>query len=85
MLTKETLKKSLLSIVDGLDKNNSDYTEDEINDILDSINRVTNNERKLSKYQACQYLNISRATFDNHVKAGDIPDGIKEPGFKEKF
>lgn len=52
-------------MVDAIDNGNTDYTEDELEEILDTINRVTNTKNKLSKYQACSYLNISRATFDN--------------------
>lgn len=37
----------------------------------------------MSKYEACQYLNISRATFDNYVREGKLPKGTKEAGFKE--
>lgn len=40
---------------------------------------------KLSKYQVCKYLKISRATFDNYVKAKKIPKGRKQIGFKELF
>ena len=32
-----------------------------------------------------KYLNISRATFDNYVRAGKIPKGRKQQGFKELF
>ena len=39
----------------------------------------------MSKYQACMYLHISRATFDNYVREGSIPRGKKEAGFKELF
>lgn len=35
----------------------------------------------LSKAQACSYLNMSRATFDNLVKEGKLPKGIKIKGF----
>ncbi len=38
---------------------------------------------RMSKYQSCQYLNISRATFDNYVREGSLPRGEKESGFKE--
>nr|DAM09941.1 MAG TPA: excisionase [Caudoviricetes sp.] len=31
----------------------------------------------MSKIQACDYLGISRATFDNYVKNGWIPKGYK--------
>ena len=65
MLAKETLKKSLINFIELLDTGNSDYSESELNEILETINKITNNNKKLSKYQACEYLNVSRATFDN--------------------
>lgn len=37
----------------------------------------------MSKIQACDYLGVSRATFDNYVKNGWIPKGYKQDGFKE--
>lgn len=85
MLAKETLKKSLINFIELLDTGNSDYSESELNEILETINKITNNKKKLSKYQACEYLNVSRATFDNWVRSGKLPEGKKEAGFKEKF
>ena len=38
---------------------------------------------RMSKIQACDYLGVSRATFDNYVRDGFIPKGIKQEGFKE--
>ena len=37
----------------------------------------------MSKYQAFNYLHISRATFDNLVREGKIPQGKKQQGFNE--
>lgn len=37
----------------------------------------------MSKVMACDYLGVCRATFDNYVRDGFIPKGIKEDGFKE--
>lgn len=37
----------------------------------------------MSKIQACDYLGVSRATFDNYVKNGWIPKGYKQDRFKE--
>lgn len=37
----------------------------------------------MSKYAACRYLNVSRATFDNYVRADKLPKGNHEIGFKE--
>lgn len=33
--------------------------------------------QRMSKIQACDYLGVSRATFDNYVKNGWIPKGYK--------
>ncbi len=82
----DILKNELQRIIDNIDAGNSNYpNEEELEEILDLINKSTNTQNKLSKYQACKYLNISRATFDNWVKDGKIPPGKKEQGFKELF
>lgn len=81
----ELLKKALYKIIENIDSGNSKFTDEELDHMLDTINKVTNTENKLSKYQACQYLGISRATFDNRVREGLIPEGRSQAGFKEKF
>lgn len=65
MLEKETLKKAILNVADTIDTGNSDYSQDEMDQILDSINRITNTQNKLSKYQAAAYIHKSTSTFDN--------------------
>lgn len=47
------------------------------------MKRFTDKEKRLSKYAACEYLNVSRATFDNYVREGKLPRGKHEIGFKE--
>lgn len=86
MSKENMLKQALLNIVDALDAGTSTYPdEEEAMELIDSINRITNTKTKLSKYQACKYLNVSRATFDNWVRDGKIPKGKKEQGFTELF
>ena len=85
MLGKETLKKTLSYAIEAIDNNHSDYTESELDEILDTINKVTNTQNKLSKEQACKYIGKKRATFDNLVREGKLPKGKKEVGFKELF
>jgi len=66
MLTIDALKESLLQIVDNIDKGNSAFSDEEmIKEGLELINLATNTQNKLSKYQACKFLHVSRATFDN--------------------
>lgn len=79
------LKLGLEQIINNIDCGNSNATDEEIDGILDIVNKTTNTQNKLSKYQACKYLNISRATFDNWVRDGKVPKGKKEQGFKELF
>ena len=77
------IKKLLLQVVDNIDSGNSNITEQEGIQIIETIRELTNKEKRLSKYQACQYLNVSRATFDNYVREGKLPKGKKQLGFKE--
>ena len=77
------IKKLLETILNNIDSGNSNITEEEGKLLINYLNSITDN--KLSKYQACQLLNISRASFDNLVREGKLPQGIKQAGFKEKF
>lgn len=79
-----TIVRNLLKkILDDIDAGNSNITEDEEKQIIDVFTSIT--EPRLSKYQAMQYLNVSRATFDNLVREGKLPQGSRQAGFKEKF
>lgn len=77
------IRSLLLKIVDDIDAGNSNISEGEAIEIVDSLKRFTDKERRLSKYAACEYLNVSRATFDNYVREGKLPRGKHEIGFKE--
>ena len=79
------IKELLLKIINDIDTGNSNITEEECNEIIDRLISITNKNEKLSKYQACKYLKVSRATFDNYVRAGKIPKGRKQIGFKELY
>jgi len=46
--------------------------------LLQKINR-----KGMSKTQAANYIGVCRATFDNYIKKGFIPQGEKEQGRKE--
>lgn len=72
-----------MKIVDDIDAGNSNITEGEAIEIVDNLRRFTDKEKRLSKYAACEYLNVSRATFDNYVREGKLPRGKHEIGFKE--
>ena len=61
----------------------SNISEEDQLEIVKMLRKYTDKDRRLSKYQACIYLNMSRATFDNYVREGKIPKGKKEIGWKE--
>lgn len=77
------IRNLLLQIIDNIDAGNSNLSEDEAIQTIKYLKELTDKEKRLSKYQACQYLNISRATFDNYIKEGKLPKGKKQLGFKE--
>lgn len=77
------IRKYLLKLVDDIDAGNSNITEKEAVELVDTLKRLTDKQKRLSKYEACRYLNVSRATFDNYIRDGKLPRGTKETGFKE--
>lgn len=81
----KVIKSLLEKIINDIDCGNSNITEDEAMEMIKVIKSYTDRTQRLSKYQACQYLNMSRATFDNYIREGKLPRGKKEVGFKELF
>lgn len=79
----QTIKKYLLQIVDDIDAGNTNADEEELMQIAKALRKYTRKDNLINKYQAYTYLNISRAQFDNMVRAGLIPRGIKEAGSRE--
>ena len=79
------IRSLLQKCIDRIDAGNSNISADEELEIIELLKKYTDKDRKLSKYQACKYLNMSRATFDKYIREGKIPKGKKEAGFKELF
>ena len=79
------IRSLLQNCIDRIDAGNSNLSAEEEIEIIELLKKYTNKDRKFSKYQACKYLNISRATFDKYIRDGKIPKGKKEAGFKELF
>lgn len=78
MSLKERITKLLRETADKIDAGNSELSESEAMDIM----RVLCHEG-ISKAQACTYLNLRRAQFDNLVRAGKLPKGRKVTGYTE--
>ena len=79
----QIIKEQLLQVIENIDTGNSNITDEEAVKILDMLKNFTDKEVYLSKYQAAEYLHVSRATFDNLIREGKLPKGIKQQGFKE--
>ena len=77
------IKNQLLKIISDIDAGNCVLSLDEEIEVINFINKLSNKECRMSKYEAYSYLNISRAKFDNLVKEGKLPKGKKQQGFKE--
>jgi len=74
------LRILLQHIIDDIDSGNSNADEKELQSIVDFINNVTRKDVTMTKYAACKYLRISRASFDRKIKEGLIPTGKHEQG-----
>lgn len=77
------IKKQLVKIIQDIDAGNSNITEEEAIKFIPILQDLTNRDKRLSKYEACRYLNVSKSTFDNYVRASKLPRGKHQMGFKE--
>lgn len=77
------VRNLLVQIINDIDTGNSNINEEDETKIINLLKEYTDKERYLSKYAACQYLRISRATFDNYVREGKLPREEHRIGFKE--
>ena len=82
-MLKSIIRNLLQKFIDDLDAGNSNIDEDQEIKIILVLSNIANPDQRMSKIQACDYLGVSRATFDNYVRDGFIPKGTKQEGFKE--
>ena len=75
------LRDLLQQIIDDIDSGNSNISENEQLEAIKFIYKI--NSKELSKIEAAEYIGVSRATFDNYIRDGKIPKGVKRMGFKE--
>lgn len=78
------IRDLLAERIEAMDAGNSNLDEESAISILKAITDSTDMTKRVSKYKACQMLCISRATFDNYVREGKLPQGEHAIGFKEK-
>jgi len=81
-LLKNILSKLLRQTADDIDKGKYECNEKEWENAIETLSSF-NQDRELSKEEACSYLNLSRSSFDTYVRNGWIKKGKKTRGFKE--
>lgn len=74
----KVLADELRNIADKLEAGTCVISMDAAEDIINMLAHIP-----LSKTEAYEYLNVSRATFDNMVAIGELPKGRKTKGKKE--
>lgn len=79
----KVIRNLLQKIIEDIDSGNSNINESDAIEVAKVLSEYTRKDKGISKYVACEYLNISRATFDNYIREGKIPKGKHEIGFKE--
>ncbi len=82
-MLKSVIRTLLQQFLDDLDSDNCDITMEQQSKVLSALSNIANPDQRMSKIAACDYLGVSRATFDNYVKDGFIPKGFRSYGFKE--
>lgn len=77
----KVISQSLRQLADDVDAGKFECNKEQMTQVVTQLAEF--NTEFLSKAQACDYLNISRSTFDKLVKEGKLPKGKKRLGFKE--
>lgn len=50
---------------------------------IDFLQLICHKDEAISKCEACQYVGVSRATFDRLISSGKLPKGRKRKGWTE--
>ena len=64
----KVIGKLLRDIADKIDEGSISSNPEETMQVMETLQKFVDKEQRISKYQACQYLNVSRATFDKYVR-----------------
>lgn len=71
------LKSIIGTLLQKFIDDNCNITMEQQSKIISVLSNIANPDYRMSKVQACDYLGVSRATFDNYVRDGFIPTGVK--------
>lgn len=78
------IREILQKFIDNIDADNTNLNYEQQCDIIRILSNVDlGQENEMNKTQAADYLGVCRATFDNYVRDGFIPQGRQVGNFKE--
>ena len=77
------IKKLLQKFINDIDSGSCEMSSEEQFKVISMLSNIADKDQRMSKIAACDYIGVSRATFDNYVRDGFIPKGRKDEGFKE--
>lgn len=72
-LIAKLLKQKAAEIENGTSNLNSEGCYK----VLNYLNLLENGDQEMTKTEAADYMNVSRATFENYVRLNKIPKGIR--------
>ena len=75
-----TLVQKFLEDIDSYNRN---ITMEQQSKIISVLSNIANPDFRMSKDQSCDYHGVRRDTFDNYVRDGFIPKGVKQEAFKK--
>lgn len=67
-MLKSIIRTLLQKFIDDIDSDNCNITMEQQSKIISVLSNIANPDQRMSKIQACDYLGVSRATFDNYVR-----------------
>lgn len=79
----KAIRKVLVELIERIDSGQCATTDEQEKMFLDLCTVIADKERRVSKYNACRHLGMSRAKFDRMIKEGKLPPGKKTEGWKE--
>lgn len=78
---KNTIITLLEKLLNDFKADNTNISEEEMLKVARCISEInTIQKTEFCRTEAYKYLRISRSSFDNKVKEGILPKGIKKPG-----
>lgn len=77
---EDVLKELLHRAINQINAGSCNLSDEAMMETIEFLQAMVNPEDILSKYQAAEYLKVSKSTFNNYIKEGKVPPGKKIPG-----